>query len=370
MQHKERRISLDLYRILCMFLITTVHIDGYSKLLRVIDLGHYNFYLLNVLSVFQRFSITGFVLISAYFLVDSADTRKKIISFWLQLIFFSLTIFLLVCGLDPAAFSMKYLFKSLFPVFSYHYWYPVSYLILLIFAPIINKFIKALSRKELLTTILLLGFFVSVFFHLNPCFDETVFIGHYSHSLILFLFLYLIAGYIRLHGVQRPTLLGPVLFLICGVALFLLFTVKNIANRGDDAQAGVVSFFQQVNLLSYNSLLPVLLAVSSFITFLNLKATPPRWLHSVVRFLVPATFGVYLIQEHNVLRTAIWTRINIRQYAHSPWLLPMMLLIFLCLFAASLGIQLLYRLAHKLFLGKLEKALFHWTDRIASRFHR
>lgn len=365
MQTKERNISLDLYRFLCMFLITTTHITGYCNLIGAVVAWKFNFYILHILYAFQRFSITGFVLISAYFLVETTDTAKKIIKFWLQTVFFSIAIFGLTCLFIPSSFSWKYLLKSVFPVLTYHYWYPVSYIILLIFAPFLNKFAKSITKSQLLSAILLLSFFVSVFFPLNPFFDPSVFLGHPSHSILWFLLLYLIAAYIRLYGVKRAVLFGPVCFLICGILLFLLFIGRRFAINA--SIHAVIQILDKVDLLSYNSLLPLLFSVSSFITFLHLKISLPKWLIKVVNFLVPTTFGIYLVQEHNALRQPLWNFFRLQHYADGPWLLPMIVLAFFAIWGAAIAVYLLFRLAHKLFLCKLEQTLVQLTQRLRHR---
>jgi surface polysaccharide O-acyltransferase-like enzyme len=68
---KERNYSLDLYRIICMFLITTIHIFGYSNIMDSVSYTDFNFYFINFIKTLQSFSINGFVLISAYFLVNN-----------------------------------------------------------------------------------------------------------------------------------------------------------------------------------------------------------------------------------------------------------------------------------------------------------
>lgn len=365
MPSKERNTSLDLYRFLCMFLITTIHITGYCNLIGAVVPGQFNFYILHILYAFQRFAIAGFILISAYFLVESTDTAKKLITFWVQLIFFSIVIFGLTCLLIPSAFSWKHLIKSIFPVLTYHYWYPISYIILLIFAPLLNKFVRSITKTELLSAIFLLSFVISVFLPLNPFFDATAFLGHQSHSILWFVQLYLIAAYIRLYGVKRAVLFGPVCFLIVGVLLFLLFIGRRFAINASITVA--IRFFDKIDLLSYNSLLPLLFSVSSFITFLHMKISLPKWLNRVIHFLVPTAFGIYLVQEHNALRQNLWNFFQLQRYADGPWLLPMIVLVFFAIWGAAIAVHLLYRLARKLFLIKLEQALMQLLQHLRKR---
>ena len=353
-----------------MFLITTIHIIGYSDLAQTLSPQHINFYLTNLLSVLQRFSVAGFVLISAYFLTNTSGTAKKIISFWVQLVFFSVTIWVLAALLDPSARSIKLAVKSVFPVFTYHFWYAVNYLILLLFAPFLNKILHSFSKKEVLSAILVLGFFVSVFFPLNPFFDPNPFLGHQSHSLLWFILLYLIAGYIRIYGVRKPVLSGPVLFAVCTVLLFLFYVGIQRTAPTSPLYSFVLSFMSRINLHSYNSLLPMLMAVSSFITFLKLKSPSGKTATSITAFLAPTVFGIYLIQEHNAIRSALWELVDIQRFSNSLLLLPIMLLVFLILWSISMILTLLYRGAHRLFLRHLETFLLKGIEKIHARRSR
>ena len=72
-----------------MFLITTIHIIGYSNLS---PNNAYNAFFVDLLEVLQYFSISGFTLISGYFLCNKESTERKTVSFVLQLSFISILI--------------------------------------------------------------------------------------------------------------------------------------------------------------------------------------------------------------------------------------------------------------------------------------
>lgn len=113
---KTRNIALDLYRIFCMFLITTIHMVNYSDLMTVIPGGHLNFWLVNGIQVLQVFSISGFTLISAYYLVDKPFRLRRILRFALTVIFFSVVIYLLSLILVRPGFSVLLAAKSFSPL--------------------------------------------------------------------------------------------------------------------------------------------------------------------------------------------------------------------------------------------------------------
>ena len=341
---KQRNVSLDLYRMLCMFLITTIHIIGYSGLSSTTPA---NTFLLKLICILQRFSISGFTMITAYFLVNAESTAEKVVSFVFRLLFFSvaiLTIYYLFV-LNMRTFLLR---KSFLPFLYGHYWYPLPYLVLLLLAPSLNRMIRAFSKKDLLSLILVLTFSVSVFFPLssrNSHVDAAVYLGHESHSLIWFILLYLIAAFIRTHGVRHPVLWGPVLFFGCIVYIFVLPLLLG--------EGAAQKFIPTEN----NSLLSLLITVSSFIMAVSIKLSFGRVMNKVVSYCAPALFVVYLIQEHEAVREPLWSFVNISRWADSPYLIPVMILVFLALFAGALFLDLLYRIAHKLVIGRVEKLI-------------
>ena len=368
---KERNYSLDIYRLLCMFLITTIHIIGYSDLITFIPWNHLNFYIVEFINVLQFFSISGFTLISAYFLVETTTTTKKIISFEIQLLFYSVLIFLISLFVSTDGFSVNML-KSFFPILSNHYWYPVNYILLLIAAPWLNKIIRMFSKKELFLVIIFLSIVSSVFFQLNPFFDSLIYLGHKSRGLLWFVLLYLIAAYIKLYGVKTPNKTGKILFLISAVitggALMLYDGAFNLV----DKLPIIKKLYEYFDVLSYNSLLGLLLTVSSFIIFVNMKISVNKTVAKIFKVVTPSLFGVYLIQEHTVVREALWDFVSIKDWAQSYWLVLIIILIFICLLVCSVLLQAIYKALHKLFINKIEERIYNFylnqKDRVVKHF--
>lgn len=364
---RERNYALDLYRLLCMFLITTIHILGYSNLIDYIPWTHINFYIVEIIKVLQFFSINGFIMISSYFLIERDSTARKIISFEMQLLFYSIAVFFVSLFITTDGFSVN-LFKSFFPLLTNHYWYPVNYIILLISSPWINKIVKKLNKKELLTIILFLSFVVSVFYHLNPFFDSMIFVGYRSRSIIWFFLLYLISGYIKLYGVKSPKKTGYSLFFISAISFFIPLLINDGAFSLADKLPVLINFFEASEILSYSSLPGLLLTVSSFIIFTNIKIDN-KALAKVFKIVTPSLFGVYLIQEHRAIRSILWDFVSVKEWAQSYYLVLIIVLIFVVLLCCSIILYIIYTFLHKLFLNKLENAIYNFylkkKDRIS-----
>jgi hypothetical protein len=367
---KKRHVSLDVYRLLCMFLITTIHIFGYSGVLAHIPHTNVNFYLVSVIDALQHFAINGFVMLSAYFLVNKKETLSRIVRFEIQLIFYSVVIFAIAApliGVPTGSSVLSGLVYSVFPLLTNHYWYAVCYMILLLLIPLFNKMIAALTQGEHLALIVVLGIVCSTLFHIDPFFSSTDFIGHYSHSLLWFFTLYFITAYIKLYPIKHPTFWGPVLFGLSTLTLTVLVAVKHNVFGITTAFPSLHGLLLGVDLLSNNSLPALLLSVSSFVTFSQRKPRPATRISAAFGALVPSFFAIYLIQEHAMVRSTLWSFVDIRQWATSPWLILVVVAVFAGLMAAAALLYAVYYLLNKWFLDKLATAICRKLDTLIQK---
>ncbi len=364
---KKRVVGLDIYRLICMFLITTIHIIGYSDLSTTVNYTHYNFYVVNLIKTFQTFAVSGFVLISAYFLISSNTTTKKIVSFWLQVIFYSCVI-LLVSLTFSSSISIINLVKSFFPILSNHYWYPVNYLVLLFLVPILNKFVYSLNKTEYRSLIVMI-FLICTLFQLNPFFNANIYLGHQSHGIIWFIFLYFIAGYIKIYGLSNR-LFGVSTFILSGICLYVLILIDNNLFNLKENYKFIGTIFNKVDLLSYNSLIPIIFTVSSFNVFTTIKKFDKSCGNKVFSNIISATFGVYLIQEHCLIREILWDSINISKWGQSPFLILIIFLIFIALMFFAILIYGLYRLFEKIFIFRIEEKILKLIEKIKLRIQK
>lgn len=349
----KRNSWLDIYRVLCMFLITTVHYFCYSSLFSNISPTHPNYIIAIILRVLGVICVNGFILISAYFLVEVKTTIKKTVSFILQVQFFSIFIFLAL--LPVADVTPALVLKSFFPLLTKHFWYPVSYVFLLLLVPFLNAMIHAMAKEMLLRFIFTLSIIVSVVIPLSPVLQTTDYLGSPASGLLWFVLLYLIAAYIKLYGIKYPRILGIVTFLLSGTLFAFLMVFEQFLLTPISARFPAVgAVYTKMELSSGNGLLPLGLTVSLFVMFVNRKAATPKWLVKFFKLSIPAVFAIYLIQEHNAVRELLWDYVDIARWANSFWLIPIMIAVFLGLWAVAILLTLLYQLCRKLFIGKIE----------------
>ena len=186
----------------------------------------------------QHFSISGFTLITGYFLVEKRTTKTKIVNFVFLVSFFSIIIYLASILFNPQT-SLAIIIRSIFPFSFAHYWYSINYVFLLLLVPFLNKFAHSLCKKQFFIFICILAFITSTYFHLSPFVEPTPYIGHDTHSILWFILLYFIAAYIKLHGIKRNIFFGPIMFLVCGILIFVFQII------------GEHKIFNYINLLGF-----------------------------------------------------------------------------------------------------------------------
>ena len=344
----DRHIGIDMYKIFCCFLITTIHLFGYSNFLSIEDISLANFTAVGLISSANIIGTSGFVFITGYYLCEKGTqiNIKRIISFVLQLNFISIAIFGIV-WIANRSFSLSLAIHSFLPIITQHFWYPFNYIVLLLISPILNNIVQKNNKKELRRIIILLVSVICVFLKVNPFYNSSLFVGHCSHGFLWWGLLYLTAAYYRRYGVKNTTLCGATLF--SGCVLFGLVLIIG------EKYFPIISRF---GLLEDNSLLGWMATTSSFIMFHQFKLKVGNKIMRLMKYIVPATFVAYLLQEHISVRSILWEFVNISKYAQMSVfrVIFITIFVFVALWAVATVIYFVYLLAKKIYIDKIEVA--------------
>ena len=125
-----RNTSLDLLRVVSMFMILTVHFLGWGGAVNSLTMSDPNYFLVMPVYFMSQIGNTLFFLLSGYFSRGSIRLNKMVFLqrktfFYVFLI--SLVVFLF--GLNPDT-TLKYVIKSAFPIVFNRYWFISVYFIL------------------------------------------------------------------------------------------------------------------------------------------------------------------------------------------------------------------------------------------------
>ena len=190
-----RKNNIELLRIISMIMIITLHILGHGGLLGNFSPSSVKYYMLWILEGVCYISVNCFVLISGYFNIESKFSLRKLSILLLQVIFYSLIIYLTLCLTGLVQFSPLNLFYSLTPFTSGSYWFATMYIAMYLLSPFVNKLLNTITKtqhlKLILTTVSLFSIIPTLAFYSN-----TFNFGG-GYGVVWFLVLYIIAGYIR-----------------------------------------------------------------------------------------------------------------------------------------------------------------------------
>ena len=333
MQSKKtmyRNSSIELLRIISMVMIMFHHFAYHGNFewnYNEITIPHlwYNFILMG-----GKVGVNIFVLISGFFLIENTERLfqpKKLLKFWGQVVFYSITTYFLSIVLQINNFDIKQIIKICFPITYPGWWFASTYFMLYLIHPFLNKLLHDLNKNVYQYLILLLVLCWSIIPTLTAQLFE-------SNSLLWFITLYAIAGYAKIYGFNERLKSKHYFFLffivlVCSYLVSVSFLV--LGTKRNELAVHAIDFFGMERF-------PILLmAFFLFMTFAKLKIKYNKW----INVIASATFGVYLIHDSSYIRYYIWWNIfKINQYQESLFLIPYSILVVFIIYVLCTGIEM------------------------------
>ena len=324
-----RKSNIELLRIVAMVMIVAHHYAYHGGFAFPKNELSINRFWIQLILSGGTIGVDVFVLISGFFLVSSEHIRiNKIIRTWAQLLFYSFILFFcfVFAGIEP--FGLKKLLISLAPVTYNTWWFASSYFVLYLLSPYINILLKSFNKKQYIF------FLASLFFYW--CIIPTITYRPFqSNFLLWFVFLYSLAGYVKIFGVNISLSGGKLIALsfvciLCSALLSAYFDLLGTKSH----------FFEHWAMHLYDmQCLPIL--IISFLLFIGFSKMNIGY-NKLINIVASATFGVYLIHEHPFVRPFLWKRIlKGASYSESYLLIPYSLLAVFLVFACCTIIELL-----------------------------
>lgn len=326
----NRNTSIELLRIISMIMIMFHHFAYHGNFewnYNEITIPHlwYNFILMG-----GKVGVNIFVLISGFFLIENTERLfqpKKLLKFWGQVVFYSITTYFLSIVLQINNFDIKQIIKICFPITYPGWWFASTYFMLYLIHPFLNKLLHDLNKNVYQYLILLLVLCWSIIPTLTTQLFE-------SNSLLWFITLYVIAGYAKIYGFNERLKSKHYFFLflivlVCSYLISVSFLV--LGTKRNELAVHAIDFFGMERF-------PILLmALFLFMTFAKLKIKYNKW----INVIASATFGVYLIHDSSYIRYYIWWNIfKINQYQESLFLIPYSILVVFIIYVLCTGIEM------------------------------
>lgn len=352
----ERQANFELLRIVAMLMIIVLHYLNKGNLLvaYTTDRSAVNF-AAHLSEAFCIVAVNCYVLLSGYFMVESAWKPGRVVSLVMQVLFYSLLIpGVLIClGIVSAKdISVYEWLNYILPVETEHYWFATAYLIMYVLAPFLAAGVRQMEKKTLQIILAVLLFYFSVWKSVVPALLAT---DRYGYDYGWFLCLFLFASYLKLYGL--PVLerrRNAVLFYVgMSLGIFVLAAVSDILS----GRVAALEYYAGMPT-TYNHVLCLAGAIGLFMVFKNIKIPEGR-MAAVIRRLAPYTFGVYLLHEHSLVRYEWmqWLRVDAVQgtWMFVPHMIGCVLLVYVAGTAVDFVRQSLFEWIGKAFRGRSKK---------------
>ena len=290
--NKTRYIGIECCRIIAMLMICNLHVLGIGGVLdKVGNQKDIYYFLANILEAFSYPAVNIFILISGYVGLYSQFSYKKMSKFWLQIIFYTISITLTFAVFSKLSVTPTEWFYALTPISNGQYWYMSCYFGLMLIAPLLNQAILTM-KKELLLPIITGGF---IYFSIIPTIFKQDSLGIWrGYSVLWMILLYIVGAIIRKFKYESYFQSWKV---ILGILLLTSLTF-------------VLYFFNYEQWRSYSSPTVTFQGILIFLLCLSIKNIPPS-LEKIVLLLSPLTLGVYLFHVHPLIFRRIIPTIHI-----------------------------------------------------------
>lgn len=327
MEKQTRLYGLDVLKIICMVLITFIHLS-YTGILKSDNLLLANKISLVFMDTLTIFAVNCFIMITGYFQCERKVNHKRVFNLWFNVILISLILLVVMAIIDASKISAISIIKSIFPVSTMHYWFLIAYIVLCLSAPLLNTLITNISQKTHFY-ICLVGFLLfSIYYVTNPLVNQADYIGS-TRGILWFYYLYIVAAYIKKYDLRIKK---AILVLMSVIVFIIAYSLKFI---------GFVSWNQAKFLLDY-SVLPFILTICVFLIFKSFKFNN-KIICKLISVLSSCAFYVYIIQEHDAVRGWFWNIIKFSDYANSLMLIPLVFALVLALWIPALLTDILLK---------------------------
>lgn len=307
MENNIRKSNFELLRILAMLMIIGCHLSGHGVLHMLAGGNAYQLWeqgsVINkmVTCFFMPGAQVGtavFFIISGYFGIKLKI--KSILKLFLITFFYgavSLIIFVVILtgggeftDLSVSA-GVSYIIKMLFiPLSGGAWWYVTTYAALLLLSPLINDFLRRLSRKGLIILLIVLwafeyslGILGADFYNIN----KAVFfyaLGYFLHNNFAI-------------KKKKTSILIFVVFWIIGSGIYYLTSTKYAAGIDSTKVKYLVMLLELIHVAVVTPVCSV--ALVSIMQSYTLH-------YSILNKVASTTFGIFLFHDSGIIRAYIW----------------------------------------------------------------
>lgn len=299
-----RDSNIELLRIVSMLMTLTLHYLLFGNALTMSAFGSAAYYGNWTLEAVCLTSVDCYMLISGFFLSQKNFTSRRVLSFYAQILFYTIVLALLCFSLGIEDLNTANLIQIV-PVMGGKNWYVTAYFCLLFLTPILNHVVHSMERRRLKAVLTALFILLSVL-HTLFFFTDTFRLEN-GHSVWWYCFVYMIGAYYRKYEIRlsRKTHALGLMILLLPLSKFVV----------DSSEHTVLRSLTQV-LYAYDSF-PVLVAsLVMFDCFVQIRIRSER-ANKIICLFGKTSFAVFYIHAFVLWGEKIWTALGSEKYIGS-----------------------------------------------------
>lgn len=298
MQREDRDYSIDILRIFMMFFIVLGHCCTHTGIRESATVFTVDWFGVWGIQTITTCAVNVFVLITGFFFERQQFSLRKMLRLWCAVSLVSALSYVvaLVAG-KVGSFDVGGIIGVLFPVLSKKYWFFTMYFLLMVFTPSLVSFIRAISKeqhKTLVVIIVLVFYILPVFSYIFPEYDLQE-----GYSIIGFVSLYIIGAYIKR---SKPQINKVTIWVLIDINSAIMLSSKvllTLITSKLSISAGTGLFYH------INTIFQLAQAVLIFLAVYGIKIeTDIR--KKVISFISTNVFIVYLIHDNPNIRVLLW----------------------------------------------------------------
>lgn len=303
---KKRDSNYELMRIISMFLIVLYHTIVHGMAIDNAQVPNVKI-ILEIIEMVTVVHVNSFILVTGYYQLNSKMKLVKVFELLGLCILYKFIIMtgLNICNLTN--YSLADYFIQLNPLVAGGYWFIKCYIMLHLFIPFINKFIKVLDRKEYKILIVLM----ILVFALFPSITNGLAYESTGFTFMHFVMMYMIGAYYRKYGINwkediirvRIKLIGIII-----VSFSINYLIYKLSGRIVGINILLDRIYSTINMyhVAYNNIFVLIASISYFLFFKTLSIES-----KVINRLSLSVFGVYLIHDCDILRNFLYKWLGI-----------------------------------------------------------
>lgn len=286
MPKKERKLGIDLLRIVSMLMIVTLHVLLQGGILNNAPAGSNQYCAAWILEAACMGAVNCYALISGYVGVNSKTKYHKVAVLWIEVAFYCVVCAAIFAGTIPQKDKFITWFNQFFPVYTRQYWYFTAYFVMFFFTPYFNAMLNSLTKKQLKG----LGWAIFIFFSLlQTVWQNEVLVTKGGYSFIWLSLLYILGGIVKKTGLDKS---------VNSFAMLLSFLALSLISAEYKFLAETYHWpVVKDNLITYISATVFGASFCLFLFFAKLDVKTKAG-KAFVKLLSPYTFGVYLIHTN------------------------------------------------------------------------